>query len=530
MNSKHWMILAITLALLVALLLPACAKPAPKPAPAATPAPAPTGPQSGGVLKIITSPGVSNLGLPGPSYLPGETTLARPAAESLLNFDPKGTGGYVPQLAADYKWSSDYLHLTLTLRQGVKFQDGTDCNADAVKYNLDLYRVGWRPEIKAVTSVDIIDNYTVRLNLSAYSSSVLQGLCSLAGAIYSPTALKKLGDAAKVNPVGTGAFKFVSYQTETSLKYAKWDGYWQKGKPYLDGIEFVFIKDRVTQLVSFKAGEAQVMIGVLPKDVVEMQATGKYNFVAFPTAVMGIAGDSAHPDSIFADIRVRRAIAYAIDNEAIAKALGFGLYKAANQFFDSTGPYYNKGVVGYPYNPDKAKQLLSQAGYPNGFETKITFNAADSDQVAMMSAVQGFLSAVGIDAKLDAADPARLMALGTGGWRNQMIYHWTPVARGVPPSTSLSHMYQKGGTFDPKSLWIPNDYNALYEQAVAEPDPVKATALFQKCSKMVIDDYCVSIPIMQPFGQRATTKDVRDLDLRVYAMSEWLPENAWLSK
>ena len=110
-----------------------------------------------------------------------------------------------------------------------------------------------------------------------------------------------------------------------------------------------------------------------------------------------------------------------------------------------------------------------------------------------------------------------------------MIYHWTPIARSVPPGTTLSHMAKGGGTFDPNSLLIPDDYNALYLQAGAEPDFAKATALWQEASKMTMDKYCMSIPVMAPFRYLATTKNVH-VDLREYAMGEWLPELAWISK
>jgi len=525
----------LVLSLLASVLAISCAKqapaPAPTPVPTPKPAPTPTGPQSGGILKIIAPPGLTNIGYPGKAYTAGGTQYVRPAVEFLLSFDPKGTGNYVPQLATGWQWSSDYLHLTLTLRQGVKFQDGTDFNAEAVKYNLDLQRVGARAELKSVTSIDVIDNYTVRLNLSSYSSAVLQGLCSLCGWIVSPTGLKTMGDDAQYRPIGTGPFKFVSYDRDISLKFAKWDGYWQKGKPYLDNLEFVFIKDPVTQLVSFKAGEEQVIKSVNTKDVADLQAAGKYNLVSYPSAAMGMAGDSAHPSSPFADIRVRRALAYAIDNEAIAKAVGLGMYKAINQPFDPSGPYYNPKVVGYPYNPQKAKQLLADAGYPNGFDTTIIFESTNSDEVSMFSAVQGYLSAVGIKAKLDAADAGRFLQVASGGWNNHLIYHWAPIARGVPPATTLNNGFiKKASRYDTKSLWIPDDYDAKYWVATGEPDPVKATAMFQDLSKIIIDDYCLSVPIMAPFSYLAKTQNVKDLDMLVYAMSEWLPENAWLSK
>jgi ABC-type transport system substrate-binding protein len=263
--------------------------------------------------------------------------------------------------------------------------------------------------------------------------------------------------------------------------------------------------------------------------VLDLQATKKYNLVPYPGAAMGMAGDSAHSDSVFGDIKVRQAISYAIDNEAIAKAIGFGLYASINQFFDPTGPYYNKSVVGYPYNPQKAKELLAEAGHPNGFETKITFSGTDPDQSAMLAAVQGYLSEVGITAKLDAADPGRASQTYAEGWHNQLVYHWCPIARSVPPGTTLGN-FTPSSRYDPKSMLMPQDFLDKYNAACAEPDTAKARPMFQEVSKIIIDQYCLSVPIMAPYQYLAKTLDVQGLDLQVYAMSEWLPEEAWLSK
>jgi peptide/nickel transport system substrate-binding protein len=526
------LLLVISVVVLVSgLLLSGCTKQKTTPIPTMTPTQA-TEPQNGGVLKFICAPGISNIGYPGKSQLPNEPQYMKPAVEYLLTFDPEGTGSYMGQLATGFQWGSDYKTLTLTLREGVKFQDGTDFNAVAAKYNLELHRNGARTDLKPVTSIDIIDDYTIRLNLNGYDAGLLVGLCSLSGYMVSPTSLEKLGDDALLHPVGTGPFKFVSYQVDTSLIYEKWDGYWQQGKPYLDGMEFDFIKDPVTQLSSFKAGEAQVIQNIGAKDVADMQASGKYNFVKYGTQLYGLAGDSAHPDSPFADIRVRRAISYAIDNKAIADAVGVGLYKAVNQYADPDNPVYNPAVVGYPYNPDKAKQLLTEANYPNGFNTKITYDSTDPIQTSVFSIVQGYLSAVGINAELDAADPGRFFQLSSQGWDNQLVYHWIPVGKaGWNPSGQLrAFLTNQAFLYSPKSLWTPDDYNALFQAGAAEPDFNKCKEIFQKLRKMITDDYCLAIPIMMPYCFLAKTQNVHDMDMFEYAMGEWLPENAWLSK
>jgi len=458
-----------------------------------------------------------------------DQSYERCAVQFLLNRNPNNQYEFVGELATSYKYSPDYKSLTLTLRQGVKFQDGTDFNAQAVAYCLNLHWKGIRKDLASVTSIDIVDDYTIRLNLTGYDIQLLGGLASLSGTIVSPTALKTMGNEAQLHPVGTGPYKFVSYQTDVSLKYERFDGYWG-GKPYLDGIEFVFIKDPITQLMSFKTGEAQVLQSVEMKDAASLVADGKYDLTPFQQSLMGIIGDSAHSDSPFSNIKVRQAISYALDNEAIAKSLGYGFFKGANQWFPQGNPAYNPAVVGYPYNPDKAKQLLSEAGYPKGFDTKITFQTTALYQNWMLM-VQGYLSAVGIKATLDAADPARFSATIAGEWKNGLVQTQASVGLGIDPVTSITGRWtSKASIVNPKCLYLPADYEAKVWQASSEPDTEKFGAIMKQVSKMMVDDYCIASPMWLRNSILAKYHQVHDFDLDSYGINEWRPERAWLSK
>jgi len=495
---------------------------------ASTPIPKP---QYGGVLKIIEQPGLLNLGYPGETGSFNDGFLARPCVESLLSLDEKGTDVVIPQLATGWKISPDYKSITFTLRKDVKFHDGTDFNAEAAKYCLDLYRLGPKPELKSVTSIDIIDHYTIRLNLSTFNPSLLISMVGPASWMVSPNALKKMSkEEAMTHPVGTGPFKFVSYQRDVFLKFEKFTSYWQKGKPYLDGVEFHFIADPVTSLISFKTGEAQAINRLGPKDVSDLKAMGKYNIATGWSAAFGLVGDSAHTNSPFANIKVRQAIAYAIDNEAIANAIGYGLLPSASQFAPPGGYAFNPAVVGYPYNPQKAKQLLAEAGYPNGFQTKLTFTASATNR-DLFTAVQGYLVAVGINAQLDAADRGRFAQMITGGWSNQLVRFDIPCSKGMDPATALmTRLSSKASTFDTKSLYISPDYDAKLFLAATELDPQKRQSQFQELSKMIIDQYCMAIPLYIGASLMVKSPTLHNLDIYQYSLQEYHPENAWLSK
>ena len=337
------------------------------PAQAAKPAP-----QRGGILKIAHAVDADNLG--DPTVRPMSSTgvrVAYMAVETLLRYDDKGLP--VPWLATGWKISKDLKSITFTLRKGVKFHDGTDFNAEAVKWNLDRYRTSTNPELKAVESIDVVDGSTIKLNISAWNSTLIDNLTMHAGMMISPASFQKNGpEWAKTHPIGTGPFKFVSWQRDTSIKFEKFSGYWQKGKPYLDGIEYVIIADMMSRTAAFKKGEANVLLILEPNDVKDLEKEGKYYFSTggLSGTNIAVAGDSGHADSPFADVRVRRAVEYAVDKKALVDTLSIG-GKVCNQYAYPGTWGVNPNVKGYPYDPTKAKNLLAEAGYPNGFKTTL---------------------------------------------------------------------------------------------------------------------------------------------------------------
>ena len=485
-------------------------------------------PKYGGTLTSVTVHTPANLGIP---WVPSPMQVAEmmfrsPCVETLLRLDEKGDP--VPWLATGWKFSPDLKSLTFTLRQGVKFHDETDFNAKAVKYNLDKYRTSPCAELKVVTSVDIIDDYTVRLNLSEFQAPFLSYFTLNPGEMMSPTSMETHDEAWNLNhPVGTGPFKLVSYQRNVSLKYKKFDSYWQKGKPYLDAYEFVVVSDQTVALMAFKAGQGNALSTNIPT-AVELQKEGKYSISSIPVWSYGVAGDSANPDSPFADIRVRRAVSHAIDNAAIAKSLGPGFLRASNQPAAPEGFAYNKAVVGYPYNPQKAKDLLREAGYPNGFKTKVIYQSTHA-AAPYFPAIQGYLREVGIDAELQGVQGPLFNQITRSGWKNGLILHLTPARLGYDPTKALmDYLSSKSPSYP--SIIRPADYEAKLSKAIIEPDLDKRKVMTREAIKMAVDDHClVSFILLEP---RVHTKHPSLHDIRFceiwYHLST--PEDAWLGE
>jgi len=190
-------------------------------------------PQYGGVMKIIdVSEGAQPIGAPW-EVRGVDSNLMKPAVESLIREDING--GYHPWLATGWKIDQAKNTITLSLRQGVKFHDGTDFNAKATKRCID--QAIEAKQVKGFLSVDVVDDYTVRINVDTYQNNYLNLLAGSPCNPVSPSAFEKKGkEWAMWHPVGTGPFKFVSFDRGSKVTYTRWEGYWQKGRPYLDGI------------------------------------------------------------------------------------------------------------------------------------------------------------------------------------------------------------------------------------------------------------------------------------------------------
>ena len=475
-------------------------------------------PQYGGVLKVIYRNCPAVFGYP--PKVRG-TLDTRPAMDTLLRMDEMGRPQ--PFLATSWKFGPDRKSLTLTLRKGVKFHDGTDFNAEAVKYNLDIIKAA-KSELKTVTSVDVVDEHTVRLNLSQFNNTLLSHLVFSSGLMASPTAIKKHGEKwAMTHPVGTGPFKFVSFKRDSYLKYEKFDGYWDKGKPYLDGLEIIYIKDPLTSLASFQAGEAHWISRRTPKDAVDLKAKGfKIADILFMIKVL--VPDSANPNSILANKKVREAVEYAIDRKALAEAFGYGYWEVPNQACPSNRFGYNPDLKGRPYNPEKAKRLLAEAGYPRGFETKIIALVTENKDV--MLALQGFLSAIGIKAKLDLAEPGRFYKHAAKGWEGGFMLS----GMGADPNytqTLMRYLPSKAPRFH--SLKRPAGWDDLLLHTLAATDFKSQKERCQKAVRFLSDEAMIT-PIWIDVWIDAMTKSVHGTGACEIHHQFWTPADAWLSK
>jgi ABC-type transport system substrate-binding protein len=344
--------------------------------------------------------------------------------------------------------------------------------------------------------------------------------------IHSPAGLQKppgtAAENAKNRTVGTGAFKYVDYARDQFLKLTKNTEYWMPGKPYADGFEFNQVADPVTGMLSFKKGEAHLIHGVSATDAVELQKAGFEIIQSSLPAIFYLMPDGANADSPFGKKEVREAVEWAIDKKAIATSLGKGFYESLTQFAKTNGAYFNQDLAPRNYDVAKAKKLLADAGYPNGFKTSIiTINTIDREALV---AIQTYLKDAGIDATLDLADAARFRQITSTGWKNGLVFPGTPslgnlssFAFGHFPATNNVSMYR-------------GDWQKVLDQALAEPDDAKRTALLKQMVRMHYENV-MTIPIWARADTSAADKKLHGMNWTQGGhpiMST--PEEAWLSK
>ena len=442
-------------------------------------------PQYGGILRILRPTFPRVIGYPN-EFTPVESICALPVLERLNEWDEKGHP--IPVLAES--WEGDPVKKTVIwhLRKGVKFTDGTDFDAEALRWNYQMAIEAKRQtDGKYVKSMEVLDNYTLKMNVTDYNRQMTQENLSWRLSI-SPTAFEKAGGGdiekskewARRNSVGTGPFKVVDFKRDTYIKYARNDNYWRKGMPYLDGIESRLIRDPMTAMAMMEAGEADAWheTGEV-QNILRLEEKGfKVNWG--PGYFWALLPNSSDPKSPLSKTKVREAIEYAIDRPTLAKMIGHGKYEALHQMAPSFWPGYVPGYNPRPYNPEKAKQVLAEAGYPNGFKTTImTMDRFGGRNAA--TAIKAYLEAVGIEVQVDIADMGRYFGSVFGtGWSDLVF-----AISGINPSTTdlFIHFGPEPMTFRTGNIAKTPKYLALCEEALHTYDDA---AYIEKIKQIVV--------------------------------------------
>jgi ABC-type transport system substrate-binding protein len=351
--------------------------------------------------------------------------------ENLAKFDEKLN--IVPGLATKWEQSKDGMTWTFFLRKGVKFHDGTAFNSEAVKVFIERMIGPEKPSraglyVPFVNSVEIVNDYTIKIHLKTPFAFFLNNLAHSASGIISPTALKTHGKDIVRKPVGTGPFKFVEWIHGDHITLVRNDDYWG-GKPNLDKIIIKTVKEDSARVMMLQSGDAHLIVRIPPEDVPRLEKDAKIKLDSTETLRALYIGINCFKKP-FTDVRVRQALNYAVDKEAIVKNIYQGRALASSGIVAPLTTGYFP-IQGYSYDPEKAKKLLAEAGYPNGFKAKLwSPQGRYPKDFEMAQVVQQQLKKVGIDCTLDTMEwAAYLAATRKGPEENEselFLLGWAP--------------------------------------------------------------------------------------------------------
>jgi len=316
----------------------------------------------------------------------------------------------VPDLATSYEANEDATEFTFHLRKGVMFQDGTPFNAQAVKFSFDragnpANHLKRQSLFSMVAHTDVVDDYTVRVVLKYPFGAFVNDIAHPGAQIVSPKSVQQYGKDVARHPAGTGRYELVSWSADT-LVMKKNPNYWA-GAPKIDTITYRAIPEDGSRMAMLMAGEAQFIYPVPPQLVPTIAHDPRIVVFDKPSifAVYVALNNMRKP---FTDVRVRQALNYAVDKQAFIKVV----YNGYADPMDSPEPalmdFYKK-QGNYSYDPEKAKQLLAEAGYPSGFDDTLT-GVNSTLPVRGMEFIQQQLGAVGIRLKVEELEAGVLTA------------------------------------------------------------------------------------------------------------------------
>jgi ABC-type dipeptide transport system, periplasmic component len=460
--------------------------------------------KSGGNIIVTYKDDVATLD-PAIGYDWQNWSMIKSVFDGLMDYVP-GTTELRPGLAESYEISEDGTTFTFKLRKGVKFHNGREMTAEDVKYSLDRVTTpatqspgaGFFGSIKgydamadgsatSLEGVTVVDPYTVKIELSRPDATFLHVMALNFASVVPKEAVDEFGADFGKHPVGTGAFKLADWTIGQKLVFEKNADYWRPGVPYLDSITFEVGQEPIVALLRLQKGEVDVPGDGIPP--------AKFNEVMGnpDEAKQVVVGGQLHTGYItlnvemapFDKVEVRQAINMAINKDRIVQMIN-GRATPATQPLPPSMPGYTKDYAGYPFDPAKAKEMLAEAGLPDGFETELyVMNTDPNPRIAQ--AIQQDLAAIGVKADIKALAQANVIEAGGTPKTAPMIWSggmaW--IADFPDPSNFYGPILGCAGAVEGGWNWswyCNKDLDAMATEADSITDPAKQDERLQKWS------------------------------------------------
>ncbi len=432
-------------------------------------------------------------------------TLVQPTADGK---------GVQPGLASAWATSDDGKTITFTMRPGLEFADGSALQPSDVAWSLNQARA--KPDggefaflLSSIADVKPDGADKVVVTLTRADPVILQALATFNTGIM-PEKLVMAAPGATIDdkrkafadhPVGSGPFTLQSWQRNTEMVLVRNEHYWPKaadGKPlpYLDQVRLQIIPDDATRILKLRAGELDIAEFVPYSRVAELKADPKLDMVLFPAAQVNYFALNARPTfkdgskNPMADVRVRQALNYATNKQALIQAVSYGAGTAQHSYMPMSTPLSYGPAELYPYNIAKAKQLLADAGYPSGFEVTAMALAGSADDAAKLTILQQLWSQVGVRLKIEQLDAATRLARYNAGDFQMRTSLWTNDINDPSEITSILAYYptRQAG----RSGWQDKKVDDLFDASQSELDTAKRADEYKQIQQI----YAEAAPIV----------------------------------
>ena len=489
--------------------------------------------KKGGMLRLARDQDPTSLD---PAHVEGNNNLFIQAAlfDSLVNLEPGFTDPQ-PGLASSYKVSDDSLTYTFTLRDGIKFCNGSPITAEDVVFCIERAMDPEQDDTFAFLYVNFegikaIDAKTIEVKTKIVDASCLSTLAMPCSGIYPKAVFEQMG-ATKFGqqPIGSGAFMLQTWTQGDKEVLVKNPYYWKTGKPYLDGVTFTYVADTNARILQMKTGETDVAQSIPYAQVTSLQNQPGYSIQLSPYAVCWNLWLNRTVVKAFQDKLVRQALNYATPRDSINQAVLGGMGLPQNSMYGKSN-YWDPDVPAYPYDIEKAKQLMAQSSVPQGFSFSILYPGGNNAQEQTATILQAAYAQIGVKVTLKTADQAGVNKEFQGMTFDTIMMNPSDVSSDIPDSSEQAAIFLKGEDKRWNGFYtgyINPEASKLVDEAGTTLDPAKRKELYRQLQQLSMDDAAQVALLFTPVVTGVSNK-VHGFQTMINGW--WRLEDVWLDQ